>query len=116
MEKALEGSLASRDFTYAGMGRFLPISKHFRGLPLPELATQIEEYFQFVSKVKDPYFPCFLTIYRQMIRNLQGLTRDRIVSVTILMKRALSGGYGLPNKGKELLTIIFARTRCTSPG
>jgi predicted ATPase/signal transduction histidine kinase/CheY-like chemotaxis protein/HPt (histidine-containing phosphotransfer) domain-containing protein len=77
LEKAKDDSLISRDFTYVGyIVSFLIVSKHFRGLPLKELAEQIDEYFQFTSKVKDPYFPCFLTIYRQLVRALRGQTND----------------------------------------
>lgn len=76
LERAKSGSLTCRDFTYAGYAMtFSLVSKHFRGLPLPELVEQIQESFAFASRVKDPYFPSFLSIYRQMALALQGLTQ-----------------------------------------
>lgn len=75
LERAREASLRSRDFTYAGYNvAFLVIAKHFRGMPLAQLEGELEEYFRLVPKVKDPYLPCFLTIYRQLVLALQGRT------------------------------------------
>lgn len=114
LEKAREGSLVSRDFTYAGYAMtFSLVSKHFRGLPLPELAEQIGAYFQFASKVKDPYFPCFLTIYRQMIFNLQGLTSgpDSFSDDTFDEEGFIRGDTGYRIREKELFDYYLCKNQ-----
>ncbi|NPV54337.1 MAG: AAA family ATPase [Firmicutes bacterium] len=114
LERAKEGSLVLRDFTYAGYAMtFLLVSKHFRGVPLQELAEQIREYFQFASKVKDPYFPCFLTIYRQLVLNLQGLTRgpDSFSDDTFDEEGFIRGDTGYQIREKELFDYYLCKNQ-----
>ncbi|HHY94538.1 MAG TPA: response regulator, partial [Firmicutes bacterium] len=112
--KAIEGSLACRDFTYAGYAMtFRLVSMHFRGVPLQELVEQIVEDLKYASKIKDPYFSCFLTIYRQMARNLQGLTRgpDRFSDDTFDEEGFVRGDTGYQVRAKELFDYYLCKNQ-----
>lgn len=114
LEKAKENSLVSRDFAYAGYAiTFLLVSRHFRGVALHELSEHIREGFQLSSKVKDPYFTCFLTIYRQMVRNLQGLTHgpDSFSDDTFDEERFISGATGYQIREKELFDYYLCKSQ-----
>lgn len=114
LEKAKEGSLVSRDFAYAGYAMtLLLISKHFRGIPLEELAGRIRESLEFTSKVKDPYFPSFLTIYRQLVRALQGQTRapDCFSDDAFDEEGFLRGAAGHQIREKELFDYYLCKSQ-----
>ncbi|MBC7083373.1 MAG: AAA family ATPase [Firmicutes bacterium] len=114
LEKAKESSLISRDFTYAGYAMtFSLVSKHFRGVPLHELAEQIRESLRFASKVKDPYFSCFLTIYRQMVLALQGLTRGpgSFSDDTFDEEGFIRGDTGYQIREKELFDYYLCKNQ-----
>ncbi|WP_258358985.1 AAA family ATPase [Moorella sulfitireducens] len=114
LEKAREGSLDARDFTYAGYAMtFMLVSRHFRGVPLEELEKQIRDYFQLAAKVKDPYFACFLTIYRQMVLNLQGLTRspDTFSDNTFDEESFIRGDTGYQIRAKEFFDYYLCKNQ-----
>ncbi|WP_227764361.1 AAA family ATPase [Zhaonella formicivorans] len=114
LKKALEGSIVFQNFTYAGYAlTFLLISMHFRGMPLKRLAMQIQESFQYLSKVKDPYFRCFLTIYRQLVRNLQGLTRswDSFSDDTFDEEEFIHGDTGYQIREKEMFDYYLCKNQ-----
>ncbi|NPV81597.1 MAG: AAA family ATPase [Firmicutes bacterium] len=114
LKKVIEDCLVLRDFTYAGYAMtFLLISKHFQGVPLQELADQIKESFQFASKVKDPYFSCFLTIYRQLALDLQGLTHrpDTFSDDAFNEEEFIRGDTGYQIREKELFDYYLCKSQ-----
>lgn len=75
LARAKECGLVACDLTFAGYAMtFEVISQHFRGVALPELAEQIEHNLEFASRIRDPYYRHTLSVYRQLVRSLQGLT------------------------------------------
>jgi len=112
LERAKESSMDARDFTYVGYSlTFLLVSLHYRGLPLWDLSDEIRKAFEFTSKVKDPYFSCFLTIYRQMVRCLQGLTLspDSFSDESFDEEKYIQGETGYQIREKELFDYYLCK-------
>lgn len=75
--KSIEYSKDAGDYTFVGYGvTILLISRHVRGVPLNEFAQQVESYFKWAGKMRDPHFYDFMELYRHFIRNLQGKTEN----------------------------------------
>ncbi|NLY50423.1 MAG: AAA family ATPase, partial [Firmicutes bacterium] len=78
LARAKEYGLAACDMTYAGYAMtFQVINAHFQGVPLVELARKIDKNLAFAPRIHDPYYRHTLTVYRQFVRSLQGLTKQR---------------------------------------
>jgi predicted ATPase/signal transduction histidine kinase len=77
LTRAKECGLTACDLTIAGYAMtFQVINAHFQSVPLAELARQIEENLAFAPRIRDPYYRHTLTVYRQFVRTLQGLTKQ----------------------------------------
>ena len=77
LTRAKEYGLAASDLTFAGYALiFEVISMHFRGVPLQELDDRIDNNMQYSSRINDPCYVHTLMVYKQLVRNLQGLTSE----------------------------------------
>lgn len=74
---SMEYSVESGDLTFAGYAiSHLLAMRHVRGVPLNELGEEVENYFKWTERLKDPHFYDFLILYRHYIRNMQGKTES----------------------------------------
>lgn len=102
--RAKEYGLTSCDLTFAGYAMtFHAINAHFQGLPLAELGRQIEESLTFAPRIRDPYYRHTLTVYRQFVRSLQGLTErpDSFSDETVEEKDFLGTFQGLQVRERD---------------
>jgi hypothetical protein len=114
LKEAMKNCLEAQDFTYAGYAiTFSLISQHFRGIPLPELEAKIRSYLKLAPKVSDPYFSCFLTIYRQMTLNLLGLTMgpDSFSDHSFDEEGFINGETGYKIREKELFDYYLCKNQ-----
>lgn len=74
---SMEYSVESGDLTFAGYAiSHLLAMRHVRSVPLDELRVEVEHYFKWTERLKDPHFSDFLILYRHFIRSMQGKTES----------------------------------------
>ena len=77
LERSVRHSVEAGDMTIATYGvAHLIATRHVRGVPLADLARDVERYWAWTKTLDVRHFAEFLILYRQFVRNLQGLTRS----------------------------------------
>ncbi|HZX47209.1 MAG TPA: AAA family ATPase, partial [Clostridia bacterium] len=77
LERAKEYGFASSDLMYAGFAMtFEVINLHFTGITFSVLLERINKSLGYATRIKDPYYAYTLTVYKQFIRSLRGLTPE----------------------------------------
>ena len=104
LEQATTCGFGVCDLTVAGYAMTLQvINHHFQGMALAELGREIEHNLAFAPKVKDPYYRHTLTIYRQLVRCLQGRTQcaDSFSDETVQEEDFLDTFHGVKVRDRD---------------
>lgn len=77
LEQSIAYSIESGNLEFLGYSAtHLLVQRHVRGVPLDKLAEEVERYFKWTGRLKDPHFYDLLLLYRHFLRNLRGLTES----------------------------------------
>jgi predicted ATPase/signal transduction histidine kinase len=77
LEQSITYSIESANLQFMGYSAtHLLAMRHIRGIPLDKLEEEVERYFRWTGRQKDPHFIETLLLYRHFIRNMQGKTEN----------------------------------------